>query len=244
MATDQTYFPSLKSLLIMAIQNYLFLQSPPFVPYDQEAFPDAYELFCKAFGLSDPTPELLDLIKAHPTEAAVRDLLIEYTDAAEENPSRAYALASVLVALRDSPEAPVIEGSSLAVAFHVRLADIHSQNLTFDDDNDTCSPTNTYLTNCLLSGLSLKHGLTSCPNQYLEIDVGLNVDRKSSNSELWVIGACIQLLTIGSKIILEKMFKYSANEVATLLRLQQFAGTVKNSNAPKLLEVCSVISAP
>lgn len=56
------------------------------------------------FGLSDPTPELLSLIKAHPTEAAARDLLIANILEPEKNPSRAYALAFVLVALRDSPD--------------------------------------------------------------------------------------------------------------------------------------------
>ena len=52
--------------------NFLLnlFKSPPLMPIDyQEAFPDAETLFCKAFGLPDPTPELLNLIKAHPTEA-------------------------------------------------------------------------------------------------------------------------------------------------------------------------------
>jgi len=80
----------------------------------------------EAYGLSDPTPALLNLINAYSTEAAVEGLLFYYTDAVEEDPSRAYALTSVLVALRDSPEAPLIQGgsliqdgSSLAMAFHV-----------------------------------------------------------------------------------------------------------------------------
>ena len=67
---------------------------------------------------------LLNVIKDYPTEAVVRDLLIYFMDAAEDNPSRAYGLTSVLVALRDSPEAPLIqggsliqEGSSLAMAY-------------------------------------------------------------------------------------------------------------------------------
>ena len=167
------YFPSLKSLLTKAILYYFppLPSYPPMPLMDEEAFPGADDLFCKAFGLSDPTPELLSLIKAHPTEAAVRDLLIAYILEAEENPSRAYALASVLVALRDSPDAPDIEDLervedySLAVAFRVKLADLHSRYLIFDDDNKTVSPTNTYLINCLLSALSLKHDLAWCPAQ-------------------------------------------------------------------------------
>jgi len=170
----------------------------------------------------------LSLIKAHPTEAAVRDLLIAYILEAEENPSRAYALAPVLVALRDSPDAPNIEDLervddySLAVAFRVKLADLHSRYLIFDDDNETVSPTNTYLTNCLLSALSLKHDI---------------VQGNSWICELYVVGACIQLLTIVSKIVQDGMF-YSGNEVATKLRLQRSAGIVKEPNARKLLDVC------
>ena len=89
------YFPSLKSLLTKAILYYFppLPSYPPMPLMDEEAFPGADDLFCKAFGLSDPTPELLSLIKAHPTEAAVRDLLIAYILEAEENPSRAYALS-------------------------------------------------------------------------------------------------------------------------------------------------------
>ena len=199
--------------------NFLLslFKSPPPAPIDYlEAFPDAEILFRRAYGLSDPAPELLNLIKAHPTEAAVRDLLIDYTIIVEENPSRACALASALVALRDSPDAPVIQGGT------------------------TFSPTNTYLTNCLLSGLSFKHDLTSSPDQRQAIRDGLdlNAGGNSSISELLVIGACIQLLTSGSEIVAAQPFNYSTNEIATKLRFQQSAGTVKDSNARRLLEVC------
>ena len=97
-----------------------------------------------------------------------------------------------------------------------------------------------YLIDCLLSGLSLKHDLSSSHHQYFEVRDGLDCHGKSSIDELWVIGACIQLLTIGSKIVSEKMFNYSANEVATKLRFYQSAGTVKELNAQKLLEVCQL----
>ena len=241
------YFPSLKSLLTKAILYYFppLPSYPPMPLMDEEAFPGADDLFCKAFGLSDPTPELLSLIKAHPTEAAVRDLLIAYILEAKENPSRAYALASVLVALRDSPDAPNIEDLervddySLAVAFRVKLADLHSRYLIFDDDNKTVSPTNTYLTNCLLSALSLKHNLAWCPAQYHEIKEGLIVQGHSWTGELLLTGACIQLLTIGSKIVSDRMF-YSGKEVATKHRLQHSAGIVKAANARKLLDVCQL----
>jgi hypothetical protein len=69
---------------------------------------------------------------------------------------------------------------------------------------------------------------------------GLNArDLNSSTSELLVIGACIQLLINGSYIIqTAKSYINSANEVATKLRFQKSAGTVKVSNGLKLLDVC------
>jgi hypothetical protein len=59
----------------------LFKSPPPMLIDYREAFPDAEIFFRRAYGLSDPMPELLNLIKpdsAHPTEATVRDLLIDY----------------------------------------------------------------------------------------------------------------------------------------------------------------------
>jgi hypothetical protein len=203
-------------------------------------------VFRSAYALSDPTPELLNLIKAHPTELAIRDLLVYYFEAVEGNPSRAYALTSVLVALRDSPDAPVIEGSStLTLAFYGRLHDLIPRGFDFDKDNKTFGPTNTYLVNCLLSGLSFKYNLTSSTDQYGEIRKGLNTHSSSStDSELLVIGACIQLLTNGSGIVpTGQPFIHSANEVATKLRSQQSAGRVKEPNALKLLEVCRLFYA-
>jgi len=209
----------------------------------EHAFHNAEKLFRSAYALADPTPELLNLIRAHPTELAIRDLLVYYFEAVEGNPSRAYALTSVLVTLRDSPDAPVIEdGSTLTQAFYDRLHDLIPRGFDFDKDNRTFGPTNTYLVNCLLSGLSLKYNLTSSTDQYGEIRKGLNTHGNSSTSELLVIGACIQLLTNGSGIVpTGKPFIHSANEVATKLRSQQSAGRVKESKALELLEVCRLL---
>jgi hypothetical protein len=73
----------------------------------------------------------------------------------EENPSRANVLASVLVVLRDSLDAPVIQGgSSLAQAFDEGLNDLHSDGFDFDTgkNNKSFGPPNTYLIISLLSG--------------------------------------------------------------------------------------------
>ena len=170
----------------------------------------------------------------------------------EANPSRAYALASVLVALRDSPDAPVIlcdspdaviQGdSTLAEAFDNELDDLHSLGSVFDKDNKTFGPTNTYLINSLLSGLSFKYNLTLSPTQYSYIEDGLNVDNNSPISQLLLIGACIQLLTNGSRIVSTgKPFIRSANEVLNKLIFQQSVGRITDLNALKLLDVCQLL---
>ena len=214
--------------------------------FDENASPITEEMFHRAYALSDPMPELLKLIKAHPTEAAVRDIVIYYIEAVEDNPPRAYESTSVVVALRESLDAPMIRGGfSLAEAFYIELHDLLPRGFDFDSDKDsrTFGPTNLYLIACLLSGLSFKYNLTSSKDQYGEIRRGLHAHDISSTSELLVIGACIQLLTSGSKIVpTGKPFIHSADEVAVQLKLQRYAGRVKESNAVKLLEVCQLFA--
>ena len=206
-----------------------------------DPFDNAEQLFRSAYALSDPVPELLNLMKAHPTQASAIDLVVYYTEAVEEDPSCANALASALVTLRDSPDAPMLnDGSSnLVEVFSFELAVLHSRGLRIGKSHINFGPTNLYLINCLLSGLSFKHRLTSCSDQYGSIMKGLNAyPDGSSTSELLVIGACIQLLTNGSYIIsTAKSYIKSVNEVATKLRFQKSMGTIKASNALKLLDV-------
>lgn len=52
----------------------------------EETFPNSEKLLSSAYALSDPTSERLKLIKAHPTEATVTELLIFYIESGEENP--------------------------------------------------------------------------------------------------------------------------------------------------------------
>jgi len=95
-------------------------------------------------SLSDPTPELLNLMNAHPMQVAAIDLLVYYIEAVEENPSRANGLSAALVTLRQSSNAPTLEyGSTLAEVFSFKLAEMHARGLNFDEDNRTFGPTNT-----------------------------------------------------------------------------------------------------
>ncbi|KAF8973566.1 hypothetical protein BDZ97DRAFT_1751597 [Flammula alnicola] len=205
-----------------------------------DAFPIAEQIFRDALALPDPAPALLDLIKAHPTYAAVSDLLVSLTDVVEETPSRAEVLSIALVTVRDSPDAPTINGDTLVALFSRKLADLLSRGFELDDDAKTFAPTNRYLATSLLSGLAFKYGLTSSPDQYGNITNGLDArpDPSAYNSEVLVVGACIQLLTNGSGIIpAATSYIKSVDEVVLKLKAQKSAATVKDPNALKLLEL-------
>lgn len=109
--------------------------------------------------------------------------------------------------------------SSLVEVFSFELADLHSRGLLIDmyRSHINFGPSNLYLINSLVSGLSFKYRLTSCSDQYGSIMKGLNAyPDGSSTSELLVIGACIKLLINGSYIIsTAKSYIKSVNEVAT-----------------------------
>ncbi|KAF9483736.1 hypothetical protein BDN70DRAFT_918142 [Pholiota conissans] len=206
-----------------------------------EAFPNSEQLFRSAFDQPNSPSELLKLIKEHPTYPAVVDLLVYYTCVAEENPTRAEALASILLQVRDAPDAPIINTDlTLMEVFSRKLADLHGRGLEVDDDTKTLGPSNTFLTGSLLSGLSFKYQLTSCSDQYGAILDALDVNPSSPTTEVLVTGACIQLLTAGSEIIQHSTSYFkSADEVATKLKAQKTAGAVKDANALKLLELAN-----
>ncbi|KAF8964567.1 hypothetical protein BDZ97DRAFT_1757897 [Flammula alnicola] len=199
------------------------------------AFDNSEYLFLNAFALSDPTPELLNLIRKHPTYHTVVDLLTYYTTFAEKNLSRANSLAFALATVRDSPDAPIIGGTSLGVCIWERLEHIHTLGLDADElkgENRIFGPNNVYLMTSLLSGLSLKYGLAMTRDQTSPIVEGLHAPLdKSATSEIRVIGSCIQLLTYGPEMV------ESRDEIVTQLEAQKNAGTVKNPNALKVLEL-------
>jgi len=205
-----------------------------------ETSPNAEQLFRDAFALPDPAPELLELVKAHPTYDTVMDLLFHYTVVVQENPYRANTLALALMTVRDSPDAPVIDDYTLPELFSRELADLHSRG--FDSASRPQNikkgfvPTNTFLLTSLLSGFSIKYDLTDSSDQYGNI--WENLDVNSSTSEVGVIGASIQLLTSGSTIVQSSdPYIHSANEATTKLKAQKSKGVMKDSNALRFLEV-------
>jgi len=211
--------------------------------FEEEAFPNSDHLFQQAFSAVDPVPRLLQLLKQYPTYLAVRDLVVSYTVAVEEDPSRGQFLASTLARLRDSSDAPSFGTETLSSYIDSVLADHHFKVIHGDSEVKEYGPKNTYLLDAFLSGLSLKHGLTSTPDQYAAIDHGLDAPHGSDKSEILVVGACIQLLLHGSEIVTEFAGSYrkEAKAVVKKLKDQEVAGTVRDPHAIQLLEVCDLL---
>lgn len=192
-----------------------------------------------AFALPNPGPVLLKLIKAHPAFETATEFLDYYIDIVQNNPYRANELARTMSYLCEFEDIPIDSSDGFEGFFYRELADRHRVGFEWNKDIETFGPTNTYLITSLQSGLSLKHKLTECSDQYGEIQTALNVvDHNSPFSEVQVIGACIQLLINGSEIVPGgEPFIQSAEEVATKLKTQKSLGTVKNSDARRVLKV-------
>ncbi|KDR74151.1 hypothetical protein GALMADRAFT_227844 [Galerina marginata CBS 339.88] len=209
---------------------------------DEEGSPIVEHLLQQAFAEADPTPPLLQLLKEHPK--VVDDLLVQsYMEAVEENPSRGNALASALARLITSPEAPTFgpeDWDTLAGRINRELAFQHFKVIYGDEAKpEAYGPKNQYLLDSLLSGLSLKHRLTSTSDQYAAIDDGLDPPQGSDKGEVLVIGTCIQLLLHGSVMVTERAGSYRkrAEVVAAKLKAQKVAGTVKDPHAIQVLEL-------
>ena len=211
--------------------------------YEEEAFPNSDHLYQQAFAAVDPVLPLLQLLQQHPTYLAVRDLVISYIEAVEEDPFRGQSLAATLVRLCNSSDAPTFAPDTLSSYINRELADQHFKVLYGDNEVKEYGPKNTYLLDSLLSGLSLKHRLTATSDQFAAIDTGLDAPHSSKESEVLVVGTCIQLLLHGSVIVTEFAGSYrkKAEAVATKLKAQQVAGTVKDPHAIQVLKVCDLL---
>ncbi len=199
----------------------------------EESFPNAKILFRQVFAASDPAHRLLQLLNENPTYPAVRDLVISYFDTVCEDPSCAQFLASVLDTIRHSPNAPTFGQETLDDLLNSELAGTHFKY--YDDDSaKEYGPRNEYFLDCLLSGLSLKFGLTEATEIFWAIADGLE-----GRSEALVVGSCIQLLLSGPAITTEFAgpYKKSSKTVAKKLDALKKTGIVKDPRAIRVLEV-------
>jgi hypothetical protein len=201
-----------------------------------QALPNADHLFEEAFAASDPVPPLLRLMKEHPNFFAIEALVMFYFQAVEKYPANAPTLAFALANLEKSPDAPTFKQDKFFDLVGDALASLHFK---FLDDEEEYGPHNSHLLESLLSGLSLKHGFGITPEMCAAIDRGLKVSRRSTNSETFVVGTCIQLLLHGVTITTKRVgcYRRRPGEVAEMLKAQRKAGIVKDPRAIQVLEV-------
>jgi hypothetical protein len=204
----------------------------PFLPNQvmesDEAFFNSNNLLQQAFADQNPAPLLLDILNAHPTYPTLRDLVFYYAEAVSNDPYRAKTLASALVTIGQSPDSPD-RVHTLAELLYLELGRTH---FYYNDDNDTVyGPKNTYLLESLLSGFSLRYDLTSTTTMYAYIEKGLKAPRGLEESEVLVVGTCIQLLLHASGT------DKKPGKVAKKLKAHKAAKTVKDPHAIEVLEV-------
>ena len=125
-------------------------------------------IFQQAFTAQDPAPLLLDILKQHPTYLPN---VISYFIAVRNDLYRAQTLASALAKIIDSTDAPYFGDGPLSVELYYKLGDAHF--ILFENDT-VYGPKNTLLVDSLLSGFSFKYNLSSSPNMYGYIDLGLD----------------------------------------------------------------------
>ncbi|KIM41641.1 hypothetical protein M413DRAFT_27945 [Hebeloma cylindrosporum] len=184
--------------------------------FADDAFPNSDQIFKQAFtSAADPVARLVQILNQYPTYLSIRDLVFSYTDVVEEDPSRGQYFASTLVKLRDSPDVPTIIGIHTGLWYCIgsELANFHVK-VHYGDQEVT-------------------------RNMRAAINDGLDAPHGSQESEVLVVGACIQLLLDGSKIATERAGTYRKDPkvVAQKLKAHKIAGTVKHPHAIQLLEL-------
>jgi len=204
-----------------------------------DAFPNAKHLFQQAFAAQDPAPLLLHVLKEHPTYPALRDLVFYYVEAVHNDPYCGQILASALARMIHSPDAPSFGQETFFELLSRELGGTHFKDLYDDDIAKDYGPKNTYLLDSLLSGFSLKYKLTASPEMYGSIEDGLKAPRGSKESEVLVVGTCMQLLLHGFGLTtdLAGAYKWQPGKVAEKLKAHKAAETVKDLHAIEVLEV-------
>ena len=218
--------------------------NPTSITESDEAFPNAEHIFKQAFAAQDPAPLLLHILKEHPTYPAIYDLVFHYTEAVNNDPYCGHTLASALARIIHSPDAPSFGQATLFELLSRELAGTHFKS--YYDDTSTAEvygPKNPYLLDSLLSGFSFKYNLTSSPEMHGAIEDGLEARCGSKESELLVVGTCIQLLLHGYMLTTESAGSYrrQPEKVARKLKAQKTAETVKDPHAIEVLEVHLIV---
>jgi len=74
-----------------------------------ESCPDGLDAIRDAFNLPDPTPQLLELIRAHPELPTIGDIVVFYLELVQQSPSQIEVLSSTLKARQSLPSPPLTD---------------------------------------------------------------------------------------------------------------------------------------
>jgi len=215
-----------------------------------ESFLNAESAFRDAFNQPNPTPKLLELIRAHPQLPTITHLVSVYMELAAECPIHIDKFARALVDLQTTSEVTIAAydafgnpaQQNIAPLLNRELAGFHSGDLVAAEDT-SITTSNDYLVASLLSATSMKYRLCDSPAQAGAVVHGLHFkdrryrDDAPASREILLLGACLQLLVAGS--YLYGPTGTDAGKVDVLKALQdiQSEGIVKSQNGQRLLEV-------
>jgi len=209
-----------------------------------ESFPNARNVFEDAFNLPDPTPRLLELVRAHPELPTITDLLVIYMELVEKSPIQIDKLTGALANLKNSNDISIDGydriGNPIAYTINNELEKIFGSRL--DDLRDgSVVLSNEYLTTSLLSAAAMKYRLCdSIAFPYavlraLEYQVETRFD--VATHEVLVLGACLQLSISG--LYLCGLLRTGPDRVLFGLERIKRAGLLSHPNGQQLLEVCN-----
>lgn len=210
-----------------------------------ESFPNAEASFRDAFTQLDPAPKLLELIKVHPTAAAITDLVSIYFELAAEDPTQLSRYAEAL-AIIQATETTILDAADpfgnlgerkISLILYTILAEFHSGDLFVQDAS--IIPSNDYLVASLFSAVSLKYRLTDSPAQVGSIRHGLHYKGGYDTREVLVLGSCLQLLVAGSYLYGPGGTDIGKDNISAALEAVKADRVVKTPNGQRLLVVCS-----
>ncbi|KAH9484647.1 hypothetical protein JR316_0004129 [Psilocybe cubensis] len=197
------------------------------------------DLIENAFEEIDPAPSLIRIINNHPGYEDIEFLIVDaYIRAIERMPSRGYALPKALKKL-EAISADIDNDLASTVYFNADFSNVEASEY---------GPKNKFLMHSFISGLSIKHNLAQTTTMYALIEKGLDPDgaRQKCESfsgitnEIFVVGACIQVLLAGSVLISESAgpnYRTTADIVARQLKSRMEEGVVKEKHAHAVLEL-------
>ena len=200
-----------------------------------KAFPNAESTFWDAFNQPNPAPKLLELLTAHLDVKALLNLIVIYMELIGKSPFQFDKFAGALIKLQNSKGITIASGDRLGNpaqleithALYKQLHDIHSAKLVIARD-PSVTPSNQYLIDSLLSAISIKYRL--CDTHSTTVAYGLHYKPKRPYPQVYVLGACLQLLMSGLYLYGPTGTEVGTDDVLATLEKAKNSCVVKDPN--------------